>query len=650
MIQGNEFSCKAMKEFIFRNRNIFTLGCIIMFLVYSSQINYINIRFDTESVINYPGGTSGWLTFGRQGAILTRMIFRQLHFNPYFAQMFSFILYAVIMIMFSYTFYILGDMKVIYSVGLFLLFIISPIITEQMYFQLQVIEVAFALLLVIVSVWMTYLFVFKKRFIYSLSAIIMMIWAISTYQLFAVFYISLIVYTFILLYRKSVLKDKVDVTTIIEIIIKSISIFIVAMLINAIITGLFFSSNDYVSDMIVWKKIPIGQGVKNILMHIKQVMLGEGVFFSLSYSISIILVLVSLIKECTVIRRGNLRILYYLSIIVFCSCPFLLTIYTGSMPAKRVQFILPFVSAANLMFAIHCLESYCKRIAIILSICMLFTQTQDVMRLLYTDDIRQQEDLRNMELIYERIIDVSGETRKPVAFIGEIKANLNNASIRGESIGLSVLTLNSVVEPHYYMSSLRTSEMLQAMGMNIESVNEEQLIEARKSAANKPRWPSKESVYDAGDMIVVKLSDDQWYLEDILGLKPEIVKLGNVNFNSEDIQVALDEPNVSNNILTITGWAFNEGVSSDNASIQVYLYNESRNEYIKIPTVTNFREGLTEHLAYYVEQPWLYSNSAFCSKVDLSLLDIEQGELKIVVQYINGEESIYSNTDKIVAR
>ena len=203
MIRENTLSFKSMQEFVFKNKNIFFISFIVMLMVYSSQINYINIRFDTESVINYPNGTSSWLTFGRQGAILTRMLFRLLHFNPYFSQIFGFILYGLTMITFSYIFYILGGIRVIYSIALFLLFIISPIITEQIYFQLQVVEVAFALLLVALSIWTTYSFVFKKKIIYALSSVIMMIWAISTYQLFAILYVSLVVYTFIILYRKN---------------------------------------------------------------------------------------------------------------------------------------------------------------------------------------------------------------------------------------------------------------------------------------------------------------------------------------------------------------------------------------------------------------------------------------------------------------
>lgn len=648
MIREDTLSFKSMQEFVIKNKNMFFIGFIVLLMVYSSQINYINIRFDTESVINYPKGTSSWLTFGRQGAILTRILFRLLHFNPYFSQIFSFILYGLTMIMFSYIFYMLGGIRVIYSITLFLLFIISPIITEQIYFQLQVVEVAFALLLVALSIWTTYLFVLKKHIIYSLVSVIMIIWAISTYQLFAILYVSLVVYTFIILYRKNALENAIDIKVSFEIIFKSMGIFIVAMLINTIITKLFFSTNNYVDNMVLWKTISLEQGMQNILTHFKQVIFGEGIFFSLSYIISIMLVVINLIKEHASIRKTKLKIIYYLSNILFFSCPFLLTIYTGGIPAKRAQIILPFVVACNLIFAIHCLRGYYKKIVIILSACILFTQVQDVMRLLYTDDIRQQEDLRNMELLYERITDVSGEVKKPVAFIGEIETKLNKACIKGEAIGYSVLTLNAGVEPHYYMSSLRTAEMLRTVGIQIEAVNEEQLIEARKIAAYMPRWPAKGSVYDAGNMIVVKFSDDQWYLEDILELKPEEVELENLSFNNEDIMITLDNSSINNNILTITGWAFDEGVSSDNAIIQIYLYNRSEDLYIKIPTMTNFREGLTEALSSYVGQSWLYSNSAFCSKVDLNLLDMENGEFEIVVQYINGEKSVYTNTNTLI--
>ncbi len=138
-------------------------------------------------------------------------------------------------------------------------------------------------------------------------------------------------------------------------------------------------------------------------------------------------------------------------------------------------------------------------------------------RMIYTDEIRSQEDIRLASAIEERIGRASS-AEKPVAIIGSYQNRLNASCIRGEMIGLSMFSMSTEVEPHYFWSSDRALQMLKVLGFSFESASQEQMLEARKQAMIMPVWPAEGSIADAGDYIIVKLSEDHWQ-EDLIDSK-----------------------------------------------------------------------------------------------------------------------------------
>lgn len=293
--------------------------------------------------------------------------------------------------------------------------------------------------------------------------------------------------------------------------LEHILLFLCAFVANTIITNAFFSESGYLSEQVLWgKELWLTYCTRVILGTIFKAYTGMGTFYTAFYGIFSLLVMAATIAYLLKHKTMKLRWLYFCGVAFVQLCPFLLTIYTGNISAVRTMLVYPFVMAGNIILLLsYCKKRYSKLVILLLAIAMIWNQSGITMRLIYTQNVCEQEDIRLAGQIEQRIAEVTSET-KPIAFIGAYSNHLNKACLRGEMIGVSGFAVHYSQEPHYATSTGRACGFAQALGFEFEAVTEEQLLEARKLALELPAWPAKESVMDAGDFIIVKFSDDEW--------------------------------------------------------------------------------------------------------------------------------------------
>lgn len=646
LFNEKNLSLDNLKEYIYKNRYVFMFGVLLLFLIHGKQLYVLNARVDTEVFINNPNSVYNWLDVGRQGGIFTRILFEQLNFNPYFVTAGSFIVLSASMIAFGYLFQYVGKMSSGISVLIFLIFLVHPIWVEQFYFTLQILVIAIAIFLTAISILMSFWGILNNKKFAKVLSIVLMVWIFSTYQLFIVLYVAGAIFSFLLFYKHKSLREdneKRNIHIYIKLIFNLIILFLIAMIINSLITKLFFSNGaEYLTSQIRWGIDPVEICIKNIITHVTMVALGKGVFYSYTYIISIILMLSCLLYDVLHMKEIRLKWLYVLAAISLQVCPFIVTIYGGTAPVFRAQFVLPFVIACNLGFTVMASSSvkYKKTIASSICVVILIIQTHSVMRMEYTDDIRFQEDMRLGSQISERIGMATNGEEKPIAFIGSSSSQLNASCIRGEFIGRSIFDVDAAAQPHFFYSSGRITSLLRTMGYKMQGVSSEQVLEARKIASEMPIWPAKESVYDAGDFVVVKLSVDNWYAEEIMEPESEKVEISDLNFNNDAFKWAVDSTTVENNIIKIRGWLIKPNVPSKNGRTKVYLINESNGTVFKLATF--YQERIDLNNAFINEAD--YINAGYISKAHLSDLDGELSQYKIILGYNNSEEETFVDT------
>ena len=504
-----------LKEYFIENKfKIFFFSATFL-LVYGAWIYNLNPRIDNEVMLNDPYSTYNWLILGRQGAIFTKMFFGLLHFNPFVATLFGYLICCLTGAMYAYLFNRCGIKNNLLNVSMIIILFVNPIFVEQFYFDLQIFEVAFALLLCVLATGLSYYgILYKSKVAYVLS-LIFMVWIFSTYQIFVIVFITNVVFVFILLYQKWTLKEnrKIDDKKYLMIIVKLIVLFFVALFLNETITRMFFyGGENYFNSQIMWKNGNIKNCILNIAKHIYMGITGKNAFYTCFFGIA----LFSIIGYCIYIvcnSNKKLKFLYILALMGLQLCPFLLTILAGNIPAIRSQLVYPLVLSFDLIFILNvCIEykkSILKYFFIVCYVMCIWNNIQVTMRLIYTDEIRAQEDIRLAEMIQQRIYDIGAEN-KPIAFVGVYQNKLNNACIRGELIGESIFNWDSIFEPFYYHSSRRSSTISMTLGFPFYNVSAEQMYEARTIAKDLPVWPNKGSVVDNGEFVIVKLSEDPW--------------------------------------------------------------------------------------------------------------------------------------------
>lgn len=637
----NEF-----KSYIYKNKYVFLISTMILFVIYGRELYTINARVDTEVFINEPSSVYNWLLIGRQGAIFSRILFEQLNFNPYFVTVLGLIFYAMSMIVFSYLLNYIGRVRSTISVLGFLIFLVHPIWVEQFYFKLQVLPVSLGVLFTFVAVLISFFAIINNDMTGKVVSVILMIWSFSTYQSFMILYIATTILCF-LLYKKQSIDTESKMNIYLKVVIYEIILFLISFIINTIITKIFFSAGeDYLSSQIKWGVLSNRECIMNILIHIKSVLLSEGVFYTNGYTISLILFLISFGYSLINGKFKSYKWLYILAGIGLQLCPFLITIYGGTVPAFRAQFVLPFIIAGNFLFTLNVWKAhkYIKNTIYLVCICIFILQAQAVFRMQYTDDIRFQEDMRIASQISERVSQESNVQNKPVAFIGKRQSQLNSASIRGEFIGTSIFNVDNSAEPHYFHSTGRITGILKTMGYNIIGASPEQILEARKIAVGMPSWPALGSVYDAGDFVIVKLSEDNWYADDIMPSNIEKSDISNVKFDNTDIKWCVDESKVENNQLRISGWMIKTNIPSNQLKINVYIYNEENNEFYKLQTAKTERQDLNKAFPNEAD----YTDSGYVAKGNISDIINNIDKFRIILEYSSDKEDIYVDTGKYI--
>lgn len=569
---------------------------LIYVAIYAPWMQNIYPRIDTEAMLNTPYSTYNWLIIGRQGMVLTKLLSRLMWYNPFAEYCLGYAALFVSIALFGFLFWRVGGGAPAACTAM-LLAVISPIMTEQLYFELQLFEIGLAYCLCALAVMAAFYGIRHKDLRFEGLSILLMIWIFSSYQVFIILYIAAVVLSFILLYTNWTIAGKrhADGSVYLRMVGRHILLFMLSFLANTVITKVFFSSdsgNSYLGGYVAWGKEDTVLLLRNLAWSIFSSLTGKEFYYTIFYGIFAVTSV--LIAAASVARRKEypVRWLFLLAVVGLQILPFVMTIAFGAPPAIRVQIAYPFVLACNVIFVICAGRTWrwkkviCGAAAVCAFIC-LWTQCLVTQRMVYTDVIRGQEDLRVASAIEERIGEES-DLSKPIAFVGIYRNNLNAACLRGQYVGTSILSVDDVAQPYYFFSSGRICSLFQMMGFHFSSVSPEQMLEARKTALQMPCWPAQGSVVDAGDYTIVKLSEDRWASE-LVGAEANPAE---PPLTDGTVRYAVESLHQTGEHLAVTGWAVVEGTPSEELFPRIYLQDSESGECYQLNSYKEFRPYL----------------------------------------------------------
>lgn len=517
-------------DYLKRNRFLWMLAFLFMGLCHGTMMLGNTIGIDTEDIINLQGAFyGGWLTTGRQGLVLLKKLTDNAMFNPQLAGAATLLFLTGACILWTYLFaYISKKENLFATAGFCIVFTVSTILTEQLYFKLQSMEVALGFCLMAWNLFFIYRTLElqmqgqTKRLIligrYAITIGVNLI-LFSIYQAMvplyifgavACFYLHYYFHTDMITNGYDVVEKQKDSKSLCGFLGILIGVFLVSFLLNQLITSLFFSGSDYLQSQFLWFSQPFTSCLLNIWNHMKEVMIGTQIYYVKTFVIYCVLLIASCVFFFKRHPEKKAKVFGVIALLGVLLAPFYMTIICGHAPVIRAQLVLPFTVAfmVYVLFLVADGKKVMTYALLVIGFVTAYLQLRYTMLLNYSDQVRYESDVRMASSMIERIdLLQNEECSYPVVFIGTQSAKLNNSCIKGEVIGYSFFEWDAAVEPYGYYNSRRVLGLMQTMGVNYTWADVDTTKAAYEYSQDMKSWPAKESVALYQDTIIVKLSD-----------------------------------------------------------------------------------------------------------------------------------------------
>jgi hypothetical protein len=423
-----------------------------------------------------------------------------------------------------------------------LVFMTSPVWSEQFYFVFQATETAFALSLCPLSIYLLYKGFLDNERVTLLWGFILLVFIISIYQAVVPLFCCGVFVCFILLQDNSAYDPRVYRRLCLQLFITLVAAMALFTLIGKIIVTFILQveKSDYLDNMNQWGQVSLQRNFFNILLCGYKITIGgipavqviaepvmarfarsgmqgaQAISNSASVMGNVLLLpatVVFIVQIASAMKKKipcGRRLLYILAGIGIPFSIMLLSIAGGGSPPARAMYALPFAFAFMLFYLISISK---QKIAAIIICMALFTSVRQVeitAQLLYSDYMRYQNDVqlaRELDKIITPLQD--NDAKVPVVLVGkyyaasQFKANY----LQGEVPGHSVFEWDNKIEA----TNKRGFAFMDTLGIHYDRPGEAQMNQALREAESMPFYPAAGCVKRLPGFIVVKLSDSDVY-------------------------------------------------------------------------------------------------------------------------------------------
>ena len=523
---------------------------VTLFFTYGIRLFCYSVGIDTEFFMADRADKNRWLvSLGRFGQVLLSNTWRIREFNPFTGFFIAFCLIWVFTMSWSYIIAIFNgntgrDNALI---PFALVFMTVPIWAEQFFFTFQAAENAFIIALSPYVVYLMYKGFLDNEKGKIICATILLVFMTSVYQAIVPLFICGVFICFILLQEHSNYEPQVYRKLCLKLFVALVTAMVVYSMIDRVIIPAIFNIERavYWDNMNRWGRQPISETILTILAfgyvifigHIPQIhemvipilatfasadmlerftthhasMIAARTFLLFPVAIFFLIKIVAFMR--TKIPSGR-KLLYTLAGIGVPLSIMLLTFIGGNMTPLRALYALPLAYAFMFFYSIN--QSINKTVAVVVTCFALFGaayQAQLTAQLFYSDQVRHREDIRIAHELNDLIMQVQPDNEKlPVALIGgyRMAERFSTNFLQGQAIGLSFF--EGGVGQDLFFPTVRALTFMRNLGMHFDIPNREQLIRAYLESEFMPSFPALDSVKRSYDVIVVKLSDDHWFI------------------------------------------------------------------------------------------------------------------------------------------
>lgn len=517
------YSLQGFLQFVMHNSKQIIISMLFLLLAFGQKLFSNTFSIDTQGIIqNNDALYKSWFELERFGLVLFKKLTGTYLYNNALASFTMVVFFGISAMVWAYLLCSASHTMKLQPAFFIIPYVASPIFAEMLGFLLLGPEISIAAILTAISLMMwanaAASSSAKQRILLVIASIVCATLSFTMYLAMVTFFITGTAILYVLKYSDSKYQNH-DKNESRAFLIGSVVIFVVSYALYKLLNALAMkvkgvTTNAYISDQSRWGKDSPSVILHNMGSHILALYSGEGIFYSVIFSICALCVFVAAIYHVITKKISLFSCLVVLLIVL---SPTIMSFVLGGIPSVRTEMTYPLafsfitmVLFSGIVFTIQRNAQSIRAEAVtivawILIIAIGWNQALITSRIFYTENIVFTQDVLTAQEIKSRIDELGlGEhPNEPLVFVGNHVAKCNPDCYSADQLGLTGRSMLEIGFSTEHGTGVKKQFMVDVLGVYYNSATSEQLEQSEELAESMPHWPDPGSVAEKDGIIIV---------------------------------------------------------------------------------------------------------------------------------------------------
>lgn len=517
------YSLQGFLQFVMHNSKQIIISLLFLLLAFGQKLFSNTFSIDTQGIIqNNDALYKSWFELERFGLVLFKKLTGTYLYNNALASFTMVVFFGISAMVWAYLLCSASHTMKLQPAFFIIPYVASPIFAEMLGFLLLGPEISIAAILTAISLMMwanaAASSSAKQRILLVIASIVCATLSFTMYLAMVTFFITGTAILYVLKYSDSKYQNH-DKNESRAFLIGSVVIFVVSYALYKLLNALAMkvkgvTTNAYISDQSRWGKDSPSVILHNMGSHILALYSGEGIFYSVIFSICALCVFVAAIYHVITKKISLFSCLVVLLIVL---SPTIMSFVLGGIPSVRTEMTYPLafsfitmVLFSGIVFTIQRNAQSIRAEAVtivawILIIAIGWNQALITSRIFYTENIVFTQDVLTAQEIKSRIDELGlGEhPNEPLVFVGNHVAKCNPDCYSADQLGLTGRSMLEIGFSTEHGTGVKKQFMVDVLGVYYNSATSEQIEQSEELAESMPHWPDPGSVAEKDGIIIV---------------------------------------------------------------------------------------------------------------------------------------------------
>ena len=517
------YSLQGFLQFVMHNSKQIIISMLFLLLAFGQKLFSNTFSIDTQGIIqNNDALYKSWFELERFGLVLFKKLTGTYLYNNALASFTMVVFFGISAMVWAYLLCSASHTMKLQPAFFIIPYVASPIFAEMLGFLLLGPEISIAAILTAISLMMwanaAASSSAKQRILLVIASIVCATLSFTMYLAMVTFFITGTAILYVLRYSDSKFQNH-DKNESRAFLIGSVVIFVVSYALYKLLNALAMkvkgvTTNAYISDQSRWGKDSPSVILHNIGSHVLALYSGEGIFYSVIFSICALCVFVTAIYHVITKKISLFSCLVVLLIVL---SPTIMSFVLGGIPSVRTEMTYPLAFSFITMVLFSGIVFNIRRnaqsiraeavtiVAWILIIAIGWNQALITSRIFYTENIVFTQDVLTAQEIKSRIDELGlGEhPNEPLVFVGNHVAKCNPDCYSADQLGLTGRSMLEIGFSTEHGTGVKKQFMVDVLGVYYNSATSEQIEQSEELAESMPHWPDPGSVAEKDGIIIV---------------------------------------------------------------------------------------------------------------------------------------------------